>query len=114
MKSCKEGLTPFPYADLLSLIDKSRDKNKYFPLVHTLQSIQQVYMLATPLQPTYIGICAKKSKLNVRFPCHDRRSLILGLPHTGNVMTRPFSCILKGIKKPIPSYGKGGENSTLR
>jgi hypothetical protein len=73
-----------------------------------------VYTQAAPLQPTYIGICARKSKLNVGFPCHDRRSLILGLPYTGNVPTRPFSCILKAIKKPILSYGKEEKNSTLR
>jgi hypothetical protein len=64
-------------------------------------------MQAAPLQPTYIRICAKTSKLNVGFPCHDRRYLILGLPYTGNVTNRPFNCILKAIKKPIPSYGKG-------
>jgi hypothetical protein len=55
----------------------------------------------------YIGICARKSKLNAMFPCHDRKSLILGLPYTGNVPTQPFSFILKAIKKPILSYGKG-------
>jgi hypothetical protein len=63
-------------------------------------------MLAAPLQPTYIRICAKKSKLNVGFPCHDKRYLFLGLPYTGNVPTQPFICILKVINKPIPSYGK--------
>jgi hypothetical protein len=81
-------------------------KINIFPLVRTLQVIQHVYTLAAPLEPVYIGICAKKSKINVGFPCHDRRSLILGLPYTGNVSTRPFSCILKARKKPIPSYEK--------
>jgi hypothetical protein len=81
-------------------------KTNIFPLVCTLQAIQHAYTLAAPLQPAYIRICARKSKLNVRFPCHDRRSLILGLPYTGNVPTQPFSCILKAIKKPILSYGK--------
>ena len=55
-------------------------------------------MLATPLHLAYIEICARKSKLNVGFPCHDKRSLILGLPYTGNVPTRPFSCILNAIR----------------
>jgi hypothetical protein len=82
-------------------------KTNIFPLVCTLKSIQQAYTLAAPLQPVYIDICARKSKLNVGFPCHDRRSLILGLPYTGNVLNRPFSFILKAIKKPILSYGKG-------
>jgi hypothetical protein len=53
-------------------------------------------------------------KLNAGFPCHDRRSLILGLPYTGNVSPQPFSSILKAIKRPIPSYGKRRKNSTLR
>jgi hypothetical protein len=46
-------------------------------------------------------------KINVGFPCHDRRSMILGLPYIGNVLTRPFSSILKAINGPIPRYGKG-------
>jgi hypothetical protein len=58
---------------------------------------------------TKVRICARKSKLNVSFPCHNRRSLILGLPYTGNVPTRPFSFILKAIKNPILSYGKERE-----
>jgi hypothetical protein len=81
-------------------------KINIFPLVLTLQAIQQAYTLAAPLQLVYIGICARKSKLNVKFPCHDRRSLILGLPYTANIPTRPFSCILKAIRKPILNYGK--------
>jgi hypothetical protein len=32
--------------------------------------------------------------------------MILGLPYTGNVLTRPFSSILKAINGPILSYGK--------
>ena len=65
-------------------------------------------MQDAPLQPTYIRICARKSKINVGFPCHDRRYLILGLPYIGNVPNQPFSFILKAIKKTIPSYGKKG------
>jgi hypothetical protein len=84
-----------------------RQKYKFFPLVCILHPIQQAYTQASSLQPAYIGICARKSKLNVRFPCHNRRSLILGLPYTGNILTWPFSCILKAIKNPIPSSGKG-------
>jgi hypothetical protein len=40
--------------------------------------------------------------------------MILGLPYRGNVLTRPFSSILKAINGSIPSYGKGIKNSTLR
>jgi hypothetical protein len=40
--------------------------------------------------------------------------MIVGLPYTRNVLTQPFSSILKAINGPIPSYGKKGKNSTLR
>ena len=80
-----------------------------FPHIHSLSAIQDVYTLAAPLQPAYIRISARKYKNEVGFTCHDRRSLILGLPYTGNVLTRPFSFILKAIKKPIPRYGKERE-----
>jgi hypothetical protein len=92
-----------------SLIDKSRDKNINFSTCMHLAPYTASVYVGSPLQPVYIGICARKSKLNVGFPCHDRRSLILGLPYTGSVLTRPFSCILKAIKKPILSYGKERE-----
>jgi hypothetical protein len=65
-----------------------------------------LYKVRIYIHPAYIGICAKKSKLNVGPPCHDRRSLILGLQYTGNVLTHPFNFILKAIKKPILRYGK--------
>jgi hypothetical protein len=81
-------------------------KINIFPLVCTLQVIQHGYTLAPPLQPMYIGICAKKLKINVGFPCYNKRSLILGLPYTGNIPTQPFNFIFKTRKKPIPSYGK--------
>jgi hypothetical protein len=38
MQSCRECLTPFPHADLLSMIDKSKDKNKYFSTCTHLES----------------------------------------------------------------------------
>jgi hypothetical protein len=43
-------------------------------------------------------------KNGVGFPCHDRRSMILGLPYTRNVPTLQFH--LKDINGPILSYGK--------
>ena len=56
----------------------------------------------------------QKMKINVGFPCHNKRSMILGLPHTRNVSAWPFNSILKAINGPIPSYGKRRKNSTLR
>jgi hypothetical protein len=77
-----------------------------FPHISSLLAMQDAYMMATPLQPAYIDICARKYKNEVRFPCHDKRSLILGLPHTRNVMTRPFSYILKAIKENFRAMEK--------
>jgi hypothetical protein len=88
-------------------------KINIFPLVRTLQAIQQAYTLVAPLQPVYIEICARKSKLNVEFPCHDRRSLILGLPYTGNILT-PLQFHFEGYKESNSELWKKRENSTLR
>jgi hypothetical protein len=62
----------------------------------------------------YIEICARKYKKEFRFPCHDRRSLILGLPFTGNVLTQPFNCILKAIRAQFRAMEKRIKHSTLR
>jgi hypothetical protein len=53
-------------------------------------------------------------KINIGFPFHDRRSMILGLPYTGNVLICPFSSILKAINEPILSNGKRRKNLTLK
>jgi hypothetical protein len=114
MQSCTEGLIPFPYADLSSLFIKSRAKNKYFSTcTHLAHYTTCVYAGCSTTTRVHQDLC-QKMKINVGFPCHDRRSMILGLPYTGNILTRPFSSILKAINGPIPSYGKRRKNSTLR
>ena len=85
-----------------------------FPHICSLSVIQDVYMLVAPLQIVYIGICGKKIQNVVGFPCHDRRSMILGLPYTGNVLTRPFTCILKAIRAQFRAMEKRIKHSTLR
>jgi hypothetical protein len=45
-------------------------------------------------------------KNGVGFPCHDKRSMILGLPYTGNVLNSTLQFDLKAINVPILSYGK--------
>ena len=80
--------------------------------MHALSTIQHAYTQAAPLQPTYIRICARKYKNEVGFPCHDRRSMILGLPYTGNVLTRPFSCILNSIRAQFRAMEKRRKHST--
>ena len=72
-----------------------------------------VYVGCTTTACVQWDLC-QKMKINVRFPCHDRRSMILGLPYTRNISTLPFSSILKAINGPILSYGKRRNNSTLR
>ena len=68
--------------------------------------MQDAYTLAAPLHPSYIGICTKKYKNEFGFPCHNRRSLILGLPYTGNIPTQPFSCIMEAIRAQFQTMEK--------
>jgi hypothetical protein len=81
-------------------------KIHYFPHIRALFAIQHAYSQADPLQPMYIGICARKYKNGVGFPCHDMTSMILGLPHTRNIPTRPFNFILKTIKEQFRAMEK--------
>jgi hypothetical protein len=60
MQSCKEGLIPFPHADLLSLIDKSRDKNKYFSTcMHLARYTTSVYARCSTTNHVYQDLCQK-------------------------------------------------------
>jgi hypothetical protein len=114
MQSCPEGLFPFPHADLSSLFVRSRAKNKYFSTcTHLAHYTTCVYIGCSTTAHVHRDLC-QKIKINVGFPCHNRRSMILGLPYTGNILNRPFSSILKAINGPILSYGKKRKNSTLR
>jgi hypothetical protein len=107
MKSCTEGLIPFPYAYLSSLLKEFQDKNTNFSTcTHFAYYTESVYACCSTTAHVHRDLF-QKMKLNVRFLCHDRRSLILGLLYTGNVLNHPFNSILKAIKKSIPSYGKG-------
>jgi hypothetical protein len=114
MQSCPEGLFPFPHTDLSSLLVKPRAKNTYFPTCTHLAYYTTCAYAGCPTTACVHRYLCQKMKINVGFPCHDRRSMILGLPYTGNVLTRSFSSILKAINGPIPSYGKKRKNSTLR
>ena len=77
-----------------------------FPHIRALSTIQHVYMQVAPLHPMYIEICARKYKNGVGFPCHDKRSLILGLPYTRNILNWPFSCILEAIREQFQTMEK--------
>jgi hypothetical protein len=114
MQSCIEDLSPFPHAELSSLFVRSRDKNIYFSTcTHLAHYTTCIYAGFSTTTHVHQDLC-QKMKINVGFPCHDRRSMILGLPYTGNIPTRSFSSILKAINRPILSYGKEIKNSTLR
>jgi hypothetical protein len=58
--SCREGLFPFPYADLSSLFDDPEPKVYIFPHILPLSTMKDAYTLVAPLQPAYIGIFARK------------------------------------------------------
>jgi hypothetical protein len=114
MKSCTKGLFPFPHVDLSSLFVKSIAKNKYFSTcMHLSYYTTCVYPGYSTTTRIHRDLC-QKMKINVGFPCHDRRFMILGLPYTRNIPTQPLSSTLKAINGPILSYGKRRKNSTLR
>jgi hypothetical protein len=64
-----------------------------------------VYACCSITTRVYRDLC-QKIQNEVGFPCHDKRSLILGLPYTGNVLTRPFSCILEAIRAQFRTMEK--------
>jgi hypothetical protein len=80
--SCTEGFFHFPVQTCHPFLMNLELKIYIFPHIHALSTIQHAYMKVAPLQPMYIGICSGKYKNEVRFPCHDKRYLILGLPYT--------------------------------
>ena len=114
MQYCTEGLFPFPYADLSSLFVNPRAKNTYVSTcMHLAYYTVCVYTGCSITACAHWDLCPKM-KINVGFPCHDRRSMILGLPYTGNVLNHPFSCILKAIRAQFQAMEKRIKHSTLR
>jgi hypothetical protein len=60
MQSCTEGLIPFPYADLSSLLIKSRDKNKYFSTcTHLAHYTTCVYAGCSTTTHVHRDLCQK-------------------------------------------------------
>jgi hypothetical protein len=88
------------------LFDKSKTKNIYFS-TYTLPNFfaRCVYACYSTTTRVYRDLC-QKIQNEVGFPCHDRRSLIFGLPYTRNVLTRPFSCILEAIRAQFRAMEK--------
>jgi hypothetical protein len=105
MQSCTEGPFPFPYVEFSSLLKNPRAKQYIFPDVHSLPAIPHAYMQDAPLEPVYIGICAKNEKW-----CRvsmSRQEIYDPWPYI--YWKRSDSALqfhLKVINGPIPSYGK--------
>jgi hypothetical protein len=111
--SFTEGLFPFPYVDFSSLFDESRAKNIHFSTC-TLPNCYArcVYACCSITAPVYQDLC-QKIQNEVEFPCHNRRSLILGLPYTGNISDSALQLHSVGYKRTILNYGKEGEGIQL-
>jgi hypothetical protein len=61
--SCIEGLFPFPYADLSSLFDKSRSKNKHFSTYTCpISYIASVYTGCSTTARIHRNLCQKIQK----------------------------------------------------
>jgi hypothetical protein len=66
--SCTEGIFLFPYADLSTpFLINPEPKIHIFSHIRSLTALQDVYMLAAPLQLAYIKICARKYKMRSGF-----------------------------------------------
>jgi hypothetical protein len=66
MQSSREGLIPFPYVDLLSLIDESRDKNKYFSTcMHIASYTTSVHAGYSTIACIHQDLC-QKNKIKCR------------------------------------------------
>ena len=104
----------FPMQTYRPLFDKSKAKNIYFS-TYTLPNFfaRCVYACCSTTTRVYRDLCHKIQN-EVGFPCHDKRSLIFGLPYTRNVPTRPFSCIMEAIREQFQAMEKRIKNSTLR
>jgi hypothetical protein len=114
MQSCIEGLTPFPYADLLSLINESKDKNKYFSTcMHLASYIACVYVGYATAARVHRGLCQKiKNKCWVSM---SRQKISNPWP---SIYWKHFNSTLQlhfeGYKEGNSELSKRRENSTLR
>jgi hypothetical protein len=80
------------------LFDKSKSKNIYFSTYMLPNYFARcVYICCSTTSRVYRDLC-QKIQNEVRFPCHDKRSLIFGLPYIGNIPNHPFSCIMEAIR----------------
>ena len=106
MQSCTEGLIPFPYVDLFSLIDKSRDKNTNFSTcMHLAPYKASVYVGCSTTTYVHWDLCQKiKIKCWVSMSRHE-----ISDPWPSIYWKRYDSSLqlhFEGYKSTILSYGK--------
>jgi hypothetical protein len=114
MQSCREGLIPFPYADLLSLIDESRDKNKYFSTCMHLESYTtSVYARYSTTACVHQDLC-QKNKIKCRFSM-SRQEISDPWPSIyWKCSESTLQFHFEGYKEANSELWKRRENSTLR
>jgi hypothetical protein len=114
MQSCREGLIPFPHADLLSLIDKSRDKNKYFSTcTHLASYTTSVYAGCSTTTRVHRDLC-QKIKIKCRVSMSRQE---ISDPWPSIYWKRSDSALqlhFEGYKEANSELWKRRENSTLR
>jgi hypothetical protein len=89
----KRAFFHFPMQTFHSFLQNPRAKRYIFSTcTHLAYYTTCVYVGCTTTACVHQDLCPKM-KNGVGFPCHDKRSMILGLPHTGKFLTRPFSSI---------------------
>jgi hypothetical protein len=73
MQSCTEGLIPFLYADLSSLLIKSRDKNtNFFTCTHLAHYTTSVYVGCSTITQVHRDLCQKMNiKCRVSMSRHE-------------------------------------------
>jgi hypothetical protein len=114
MQSCREGLIPFPHADLLSMIDKSRDKKKYFSTcMHLASYTTRVYIGFSTTTHVHRDLC-QKIKIKCLFSMSRQE---ISDPWPSIYWKRSNSALqfhFEGYKEANFELWKRRENSNLR
>jgi len=114
MQSWREGLTPFPYAESIFLINESKDKNKYFSTcTHLASYIASVYAGCSTTTHVHQNLCQKiKNKCWVSMSQQNNSD-----PWPSIYWKRSDLSIqlhFEGYKEANSEPWKRRENSTLR
>jgi hypothetical protein len=114
MQSCREGIIPFPYADLPSLLIKSKDKNRIFSTcTHLAPYTTSIYAGCSTTTRVHRDLCQKiKIKSLVSMSRHDIFDPWPSIywKHSDSAIQLHF----KGYKEVNSELWKMGKNSTLR